>query len=75
MVTFASSKTVKNFGALLQQALGTSWCQTLSEVTIAAIGPQTAATCRNLLGRVEVEAQEYTLPGLTTAILHWAKTT
>jgi uroporphyrinogen III methyltransferase / synthase len=36
---------------------------------IASIGPQTSASCQELLGRVDVEADEYTMPGLVTAIV------
>jgi uroporphyrinogen III methyltransferase / synthase len=36
---------------------------------IASIGPQTSATCQQLLGRVDVEAGEYTMPGLVAAIV------
>ena len=41
----------------------------MDRVLIAAIGPQTAQSCQVLLGRVDIEAQEYTLEGLTQAIL------
>ena len=41
----------------------------MSRVLIAAIGPQTAQSCQTILGRVDIEAQEYTLEGLTQAIL------
>ncbi|HEY9674326.1 MAG TPA: hypothetical protein V6D11_22995, partial [Waterburya sp.] len=44
-------------------------------VCIASIGPQTTAACRQLLGRVDIEAQEYTLEGLTHAIVQWATDT
>jgi uroporphyrinogen-III synthase len=37
-------------------------------VCIASIGPQTSATCRELLGKVDIEATEYTLPGLVVAL-------
>lgn len=44
----------------------------LSNVCLASIGPQTSKTCINLLGRVDVEAEEYTLDGLTQAIIRWS---
>lgn len=72
IVTFASSKTVRNFCQLLEQALGQSWLQFLTPSAIASIGPQTSETCRALLGRVDIEAQEYTLEGLTHAIVTWS---
>ena len=78
VVTFASSKTVKHFFHLLETSLPKASKEipttqsSLQNVCIASIGPQTSITCRQLLGRVDVEAQEYTLEGLTQAIVHWA---
>ncbi|MFT0819184.1 uroporphyrinogen-III C-methyltransferase [Synechococcus sp. W60.3] len=68
ILTFASSKTVQHFAHLLRQAgLGPEvWDP---PVQIAAIGPKTAATCRQILGRVDVVAQEYTLEGLVGSLL------
>ncbi|MEO0854842.1 MAG: uroporphyrinogen-III synthase, partial [Cyanobacteria bacterium J06648_11] len=40
----------------------------LNEVQIAAIGPKTADTCTELLGRTDICAEEYTLEGLVEAI-------
>ena len=70
VVTFASSKTVTNFYQLLQQPAGSTEEieSLLADVAIASIGPQTSKTCRELLGRIDLEAEEYTLEGLTTAI-------
>ncbi|MBW4665130.1 MAG: uroporphyrinogen-III C-methyltransferase [Chroococcus sp. CMT-3BRIN-NPC107] len=67
VVTFASSKTVKCFHQLLTAAGGVN----LEGVCIASIGPQTSKTCQQLLERVDIEATEYTLEGLTTAIVRW----
>ncbi|MBE7383286.1 MAG: uroporphyrinogen-III synthase [Leptolyngbya sp. SIO1E4] len=72
VVTFASAKTVHHFCQLLHQGLGEAWATYLEEVAIASIGPQTSAACYELLGRVDIEAQEYTLDGLTQAITQWA---
>lgn len=72
LVTFASSKTVKNFCQLLKQQTGSpDYRHLLAQVCIASIGPQTSKTCRELIGRVDLEAQEYTLEGLTTAIANY----
>ena len=72
IVTFASSKTVKNFCKLLQQQSDLAGIESLlADVCIASIGPQTSTTCRELLGRVDLEAEEYTLEGLTTAIANY----
>jgi uroporphyrinogen III methyltransferase/synthase len=71
-LTFASSKTVNNFYLLLKQQLGLATMKSiLAKVNIASIGPQTSITCRELLGRVDLEAEEYTLEGLTTAISNY----
>lgn len=73
VVTFASSKTVKHFCQLLEQAIGQGWIDHLTGVCIASVGPQTSRTCEAWLGRVDIEAQEYTLEGLTRALIQWAR--
>jgi uroporphyrinogen III methyltransferase / synthase len=73
VITFASSKTVQHFHQLVAAesiALPPRW---LDRVCIASIGPQTSQACQSLLGRVDVEAQEYTLDGLTQALIEWAE--
>ncbi|MBU6229136.1 MAG: uroporphyrinogen-III C-methyltransferase [Cyanobacteria bacterium REEB459] len=72
VVTFASSKTVTHTSQMLAQAVGPDWLELFRGVAIAAIGPQTAATCRQVLGRVDLEPLEYTLDALTGAIVAWA---
>ncbi|MBD2021796.1 uroporphyrinogen-III synthase, partial [Leptolyngbya sp. FACHB-36] len=72
VITFASSKTVKFFCQLLERSQEDfSWQSWLDGVCIAAIGPQTSKACESLLGRFDVEAQEYTVEGLTQAIAQW----
>ena len=75
VVTFASSKTVRNFYQLLQQQLAgnTSVNDILQNIAIASIGPQTSKTCYELLGRVDIEAEIYTLEGLTDAIIQYSQ--
>ena len=46
----------------------------LKSVCIASIGPQTSKTCQDVLGRVDLEAEEYTLDGLLTALMEWNST-
>ena len=65
IITFASSKTVKHFHQLIKKAGQIS----LEGVRVASIGPQTSNTCRELLGRVDVEATEYTMEGLYRSLL------
>ncbi|MBE9161035.1 uroporphyrinogen-III C-methyltransferase [Tychonema sp. LEGE 06208] len=73
IITFASSKTVHNFCNLIEKkpelSLSEDW---LENVCIASIGPETSKSCLKLLGKVDVEATEYTLDGLTEAIVQWA---
>ncbi|MCU1271222.1 MAG: uroporphyrinogen-III synthase [Acidobacteriaceae bacterium] len=68
MVTFTSSSTVRNFVELLG-----GWRRppriTLDGIRFASIGPVTSATLREFGLPVHVEASEYTIPGLTRAIL------
>jgi uroporphyrinogen III methyltransferase / synthase len=65
IITFASSKTVKNFCQLIGTSLPSGW---QADLTIASIGPQTSEACRSLFGKVDIEATEYTLPGLVAAL-------
>ena len=71
IITFASSKTVQHFFQLLETATPQAVQSQLKNTCIASIGPQTSTTCHQLLGRVDVEAKEYTLEGLTQAIVQW----
>ncbi|MEA5579789.1 uroporphyrinogen-III C-methyltransferase [Nodularia harveyana UHCC-0300] len=72
IITFASSKTVKFFCQLTQQVFSSnSDIDILENICIASIGPQTSKSCVDLLGRVNVEAEEYTLDGLTQALIKW----
>jgi uroporphyrinogen III methyltransferase / synthase len=80
VITFASSKTVQFFCQLTaskfsQNSDGNQLsvvANYLNGVCIASIGPQTSKTCHTLFGRVDVEAEEYTLDGLTQALIKWA---
>lgn len=44
----------------------------LRATCIASIGPQTSKTCQEVLGRVDLEAKEYTLDGLLTSLVQWS---
>lgn len=76
VITFTSSSTVRNFVALLEESRGRvgrdhtspshkSW---LSGVRLASIGPVTSSTLREFELPVDIEATEYTIPGLIEAI-------
>ncbi|MFM7407411.1 MAG: uroporphyrinogen-III synthase [Cuspidothrix sp.] len=71
VITFASSKTVQFFSQLTLHIF-TYNPENLTRVCIASIGPQTSKTCHSVFGRVDIEAEEYTLEGLTNAIIKWA---
>ncbi len=67
VITFTSSSTVKNFVALLgSPAKGPAL---LEGTTLASIGPVTSATLRDLGLGVDVEAKQFTIPGLVKAIV------
>jgi uroporphyrinogen III methyltransferase/synthase len=72
VITFASSKTVVHTAQLLEQGLGPDWRHDLEGVAVASIGPKTSDTCRDRLGRVDIEPAEYTLDALTEAVVAWA---
>ena len=64
--TFTASSTVRNFVAQLGQARALSLA---GRAQVAAIGPITAGTARELGLRVDVVASEYTIGGLVTALV------
>jgi uroporphyrinogen III methyltransferase/synthase len=72
VITFASSKTVKCFHQLVQ-TIPPAGLQPIPSLRtcIASIGPQTSIACQTYFKRVDVEAAEYTLEGLTQAIGQW----
>ncbi len=81
VITFTSSSTVKNFVSLLGQSTKAKMMRIgnlrplkrrppqLDGVTLASIGPVTSATLRELKLDVDVEARQYTIPGLVRAIV------
>jgi uroporphyrinogen-III synthase len=72
VITFTSSSTVRNFVALL----GNVWrgrprprkAGSLDGICLASIGPITSSTLRELGLPVDIEAKEYTIPGLIKAL-------
>jgi uroporphyrinogen-III synthase len=66
VVTFTSSSTVKNFVALLNLRKSAAGLQ---GIAMASIGPVTSATLREMGLPVDIEARQYTIPGLTAAIV------
>ena len=73
ILTFVSSKTVRHFARILAETFGADWLNLLQNVGVASIGPQTSRDCRELLGKVTVEASEYTLEGLIAGLEQWAR--
>jgi uroporphyrinogen-III synthase len=69
VVTFTSSSTVKNFVKLLGASRRVRRPAQLQGVTLASIGPVTSATLRELGLGVDVEAKQFTIPGLVKAIV------
>jgi uroporphyrinogen III methyltransferase/synthase len=67
-VTFTSSSTVENLAAMLGES---RFLRLLEGVAVAAIGPVTAASCREIGLEVAIEPKEYTLPAMTAAIVEY----
>lgn len=65
IVTFTSSSTVRN----LLEGLGVGGAALLARTMVACIGPVTAETARDMGLRVDVVAEEHTVPGLVKAIV------
>ena len=68
VITFTSSSTVRNFLALVagRNARAT---HELQGIRFASIGPVTSSTLRELGLPVDIEAKEFTIPGLIQAIV------
>jgi uroporphyrinogen-III synthase len=62
VITFTSSSTVRNFVALM------GGNRQLNGIRLASIGPITSSTLRELGLPVDIEATEYTIPGLIKAL-------
>jgi uroporphyrinogen-III synthase len=69
-ITFTSSSTVKNYVALLGIRSGRS--RLVEGVLNASIGPVTSDSLRQYQLSVDVQAAEYTIPGLIEAIVRRA---
>jgi uroporphyrinogen-III synthase len=69
VVTFTSSSTVRNFVALLGAFPPGKSDARLHGVRLASIGPVTSSTLRELGLQADIEASEFTIPGLVDAIV------
>ena len=65
-ITFTSSSTVENLAAMLGE---NRFLHLLGGVAVAAIGPVTSRTCRDLGLEVHIEPREYTLAAMTEEIV------
>lgn len=65
LLTFTASSTVRNFHDMVGSDV--------NGARVAVIGPITARTARTLGLPVDVEADEYTIPGLVEACVRWAR--
>ncbi|MCL2760253.1 MAG: uroporphyrinogen-III synthase [Desulfuromonadales bacterium] len=65
-ITFTSSSTAQNLAKILGK---NRMLQLLEGVVVASIGPITTKTCNELRLKVDVEPEEYTVKGLTEAIV------
>jgi uroporphyrinogen-III synthase len=74
VVTFTSSSTVRNFVELLGgRGRPPHTSNLLDGVRLASIGPITSATLRDFGLPVHIQAEEYTIAGLTRAIVDYHK--
>ena len=64
VITFTSSKIVRNTAILLAAHLGEGWQSRLGQPKVVSIGPETSRTCRALLGRVDAEANPHHMEAL-----------
>ena len=74
VITFTSSSTVRNFANLTGKNLRRGRARPrkaspLDDVRFVSIGPVTSSTLRELGLPVDLEAKEYTIPGLINAIV------
>jgi uroporphyrinogen III methyltransferase/synthase len=67
-VTFTSSSTAENLSAMLGE---NRFLHLLNGIAVAAIGPVTAKSCRELELEVHIEPKEYTLVAMTEAIVQY----
>ena len=72
VITFTSSSTVRNFVTLLK---GSHVQLRLDAILTASIGPVTSSTLRELGLGVDIEAKEFTIPGLVDAIVAHVEST
>ena len=70
-VTFTSSSTARNFAEMFSEDERRDW---LGRVTVASIGPITAATAAEYGLTTDVMPSEYTIPALARAVAdHFAR--
>ena len=67
VLTFTSSKIVRNTAALLAAHFGEHWQKHLARPKLVSIGPETSQTCRAVLGRVDAEADPHDMEALVAA--------
>jgi len=70
VITFTSSSTVHNFARLAGHRLHTGY---LDRIAMASVGQVTSGTMREYGMRPAIEARDYTMAGLTNAIVSWAR--
>lgn len=70
VTTFTSSSTVNNLASFLNDGI-----QHVNDTIIACIGPVTAAAATDLGLRVDIVAEEHTIPGLVQAIVGYFEST
>jgi uroporphyrinogen III methyltransferase/synthase len=70
VITFTSSSTADHFAELLKKE---DLKKLLKGIAIACIGPVTARTAKEWGLKVQIQPKQYTIPGLTRAIVDYYK--
>lgn len=71
IITLASSETARQLDQILKLALAENGLESepFANVKLAVIGPETAKTCLQLFGRVDIQANPFSAEGLVDAIV------
>jgi len=72
IITFTSSSTVRNFVEAIPEERR---AEVLPRICAASIGPVTSKTLEEFCITISATASEFTIPGLTAAVLDYFKTT
>lgn len=74
IITLASAQTAKHMAAVMESCVSRSeFKRYFQDITIAAIGPETARAALSSLGKCDVVAKTYTVDGLIAALCDYGR--